>query len=170
MPGWSKATYSSGKLTGGALLDLHIHDTDFVQFLFGRPKSVFATGIVRRGGSIDYVVTQYNFADGPVVYAEGTWLLTGDFSMSYTVICERATLDYDLGRGADALLVTEVGKKQRVVKCAGSDGYTGELQYMLGAIRTGKAPKIVTARDGLSAVEICEAEARSVRTGKVVAL
>ena len=24
--------------SGGALLDLHIHDTDFVQFLFGRPS------------------------------------------------------------------------------------------------------------------------------------
>ena len=43
MPGWSKATYSSGKLSGGALLDLHIHDTDFVQFLFGRPASVFSS-------------------------------------------------------------------------------------------------------------------------------
>jgi predicted dehydrogenase len=41
---------------------------------------------------------------------------------------------------------------------------------MLGAIQTGKAPKVVTAQDGLSAVEICEAEAKSVRTGRVVPL
>src|ERR1035441_7992953 len=72
-PGWSKATYSSGKLSGGALLDMHIHDTDFVQFLFGRPKSVFSTGVTRGGDSIDHVVTQYNFPDGPTVHAEGTW-------------------------------------------------------------------------------------------------
>jgi len=168
MPTWSKATYSNAKLTGGALLDLHIHDTDFVQFLFGRPASVFAIGVTRAGNSIDHVVTQYNYPGGPAVYAEGGWLLFGNFNMSYTVLCERATLDYDLARGADALVITEQGKAGRVVKPAGMDGYTGEISYMLEAVLTGKAPKVVTARDALSAVEICEAEAKSVMTGKVV--
>jgi predicted dehydrogenase len=169
-PGWSKATYSSGKLSGGALLDMHIHDTDFVQFLFGRPKSVFSTGVTRGGDSIDHVVTQYNFPGGPAVHAEGTWLLMGNFNMSYTLLCERATLDYDLTRGAEALRIAEQGKAPRVEKCDGADGYSGEISYMLDAIRNGKAPKVVTARDALSAVEICEAEAKSVRSGRVIAV
>jgi predicted dehydrogenase len=168
MPGWSKATYASGKLSGGALLDMHIHDTDFVQFLFGRPASVFSDGVTRAGDSIDHVVTQYHFPGGPAVHAEGSWLLTGNFNMSYTVLCERATLDYDSARGAEALRVTEQGKKTRVVKSGSGDGYIGEMRYMLEAIQSGKAPKVVTARDGLSAVQICEAEAKSVRSGKVV--
>ena len=170
MPGWSKATYSSGKLSGGALLDLHIHDTDFVQFLFGRPASVFSAGVTRPGNSIDHVVTQYNYPGGPAIYAEGGWLLFGIFNMSYTMLCERATLDYDSARGAEALQVTEQGKKPRVVKSGGGDGYIGEMRYMLEAIQSGKAPKVVTARDGLSAVQICEAEAKSVRSGKVVVI
>jgi len=170
MPGWSKATYASGNQTGGALFDLHVHDTDFVQFLFGRPASVFSTGVTRGGNSVDHVVTQYNYAGGPAVYAEGSWLLTGNFSMSYTVLCERATLDFDSARGADALMVAETGKKPRAVKLAGSDGYSGEIRYMLEAVQSGKAPKVVTALDGLSAVQICEAEAKSVRTGRVVSL
>jgi predicted dehydrogenase len=169
-PGWSKATYSRGDLTGGALLDMHIHDADFVLFLFGKPASVFSTGVTLRGNSIDHVITQYQFPKGPVVHAEGTWLLAGGFNMTYTLLCERATLDYDLARGADALRITEPGKAPRVVKCAGTDGYTGEISYMLKAIQTGKAPKVVTARDGLSAVEVCEAEAKSVRTGRIVSL
>ena len=168
MPTWSKATYSSGKLSGGALLDLHIHDTDFVQFLFGQPQSVFSAGVQGSKDSIDHVVTQYNYPGGPAVYAEGGWLLFGNFNMSYTVLCERATLDFDLSRGADALIVTEQGKARRVIKSAGGDGYGGEISYMLEAIRSGKAPTVVTAQDGLSAVEICEAEAKSVKTGKVV--
>jgi predicted dehydrogenase len=141
-----------------------------VQFLFGRPASVFSTGVTRGGGSVDHVVTQYNYPGGPAVYAEGSWLLTGNFSMSYTVLCERATLDYDSARGAEALQVTEAGKKPRVVKLDGADGYSGEIRYMLEAIQSGKAPKVVTARDGLSAVQICEAEAKSVKIGKVVSL
>ncbi len=139
-----------------------------MQFLFGRPASVFSSGVSRPGNSIDHVVTQYNYPGGPAVYAEGGWLLFGNFNMSYTVLCERATLDYDLSRGAEALIVTEQGKAPRVVKSAGGDGYSGEISYMLDAVLTNKAPKVVTARDGLSAVEICEAEAKSVRTGKLV--
>src|SRR5690348_2665322 len=47
MPGWSKqGTYTAaGADLGGALFDLHIHDTDFVQFLFGRPARVFSNGV-----------------------------------------------------------------------------------------------------------------------------
>ena len=169
-PAWSKATYAAGNTSGGALLDLHIHDTDFVQFLFGRPESVFSTGVTRGGNSIDHVVTQYNYPGGPAVYAEGSWLLAKGFSMSYTVLCERATLDFDLARGADALQVIEEGKAPRVVKPVGGDGYNGEIACMLEAIQSRKAPRAVTVEDGLSALQICEAEAKSVKTGRVVAL
>ena len=75
-----------------------------------------------------------------------------------------------MARGAEALRVTEAGKKPRVVKLVGTDGYSGEIRHLLEAIQSGKAPKVVTARDGLSAVQICEAEAKSVKTGKVVAV
>jgi len=169
-PGWSKATYSRGDLTGGALLDLHIHDTDFVQFLFGRPAAVFSNGITRGGNAIDHVVTQYQFRRGPVVSAEGTWLYNGNFNMAYTLICDRATLDFDLTRGADALRLAEAGKTPRSLKCPGTDGHTGELSYLLKAIQTGKRPTVVTARDALSAIQICEAEAKSVRTGRIVSV
>ena len=167
-PAWSKATYAQGNTSGGALFDLHIHDTDFVQFLFGRPASVFSTGVIRGGNSVDHVVTQYNYTDGPTVYAEGSWLLAKGFNMSYTVLCEHATLDFDLSRGAEALQITEEGKEPRTVKPEGPDGYGAEIDYMLKAVRNSAAPTVVTARDGLSAVQICEAEEKSVKIGKIV--
>jgi len=167
-PAWSKGTYAQGNTTGGALYDLHIHDTDFVQFLFGRPARVFSTGVTRGGNSVDHVVTQYLYPGGPAVYAEGGWLLAKGFSMSYTVLCERATLDFDLARGADALQVTEEGQAPRAVRFDAADGYGPEISYMLEAILSGKAPAVVTPQDGLSALEICEAEEESVKTGRVV--
>jgi len=168
VPTWSKATYASAHNNGGAVLDLHIHDTDYVQFLFGKPRSVFATGVLRGGGSIDHVVTQYNYLGGPPVHAEGGWLLAKGFRMSYLVHCERATLDYDLARGAEALRVIEPDAEPRSIQFDDADGYAVELRYMIEAIRSGQAPEAVTARDGLSAIEICEAEEKSVRTGAVV--
>jgi predicted dehydrogenase len=169
-PAWSKATYASSAGNGGALLDLHIHDTDFVQFLFGRPRAVFSTGLARDGGFPDHVVTQYLYPGGPVVHAEGGWLLARGFHMSYTLHCERATLDYNLARGADALHVLEPGKDPQVFKADEPDGYGAEIRYLIDAILSGQAPKVVTAQDGLNAIEVCEAEAKSVHTGNIVEL
>jgi predicted dehydrogenase len=167
-PGWSRASYFKGSESGGALLDLHIHDTDFVQFLFGRPKRVVSTGVSRFSGAIDHVVTQYQVANGACVYAEGTWIMTDGFpfNMTYTITFERATADFDLQRGPDALKLFEDGKPSRTLPSDGPDGYVGELTHMIDSIRNGTPPSIVTARDALSAVEICEAEERSVQTGQ----
>jgi predicted dehydrogenase len=171
-PGWSKASYFKGGDSGGALLDLHIHDTDFVQFCFGKPKAVFARGLSRFSGAVDHVVTQYVLEGGATVSAEGSWLMSGahPFTMTYTVNFERATAEFDLARGAEALRLYEDGKPTQVVKLEGVDGYVGELSHMIESIRKRRPPTIVTAKDGLTAVEICEAEEKSVLTGKLVKL
>jgi len=171
-PAWGQKFFLDGKLSGGALLDLHIHDTDFVQFCFGRPLAVFSTGFSKVSGAIDHVVTQYHVASGASVSAEGSWAMTEGFgfNMAYTAIFENATADYDLARGADALKLFQKGKEPKILPSEGKDGYVGELEHLLDAIRSGRAPTVVTAKDAVSALEICEAEERSIRTGQLVSL
>ena len=171
-PAWGQKFFLDGNLSGGALLDLHIHDTDFVQFCFGRPLSVFSTGFSKVSGAIDHVVTQYQVASGACVSAEGSWAMTEGFGfqMAYTAIFENATADYDIARGADALKLFEKGKEPRALGLSGQDGYLGELKYMLECVRSGTPPSTVTLQDGASAVEICEAEERSVNSRKIVGL
>lgn len=171
MPAWSRnGTYAKGGDSGGALFDLHIHDVDFVNFLFGRPDRVFASGVIDAAGSINHVVAQYHFADGPAVHAEGSWLLSSGFNMSYTLHCERATVDFDLSRGDDALRVSKPGQPPHSLPLDGADGYGEEIRYMLDCVAKGRPPEVVTAYDGVTALEICEAEERSIRTGTLVKL
>jgi predicted dehydrogenase len=169
-PDRSRNFYFDGVQSGGALLDLHIHDSDFVQFLFGRPLRVFSTGRTRYSGAIDYVVTQYKVACGATVHAEGGWLMTRGFSMSFTVNFERATFDFDSTRGADALRIDEPHGDTRFVRFEEPDGYTGQARYIVECIGAGQAPVIATPADGLSAIEICEAEELSVRIRQPVEL
>ena len=171
-PGWGHGHFLDGEKSGGALLDLHVHDTDFVQFCFGRPRAVCSAGHTKISGAVDHVVTQYQVAGGAVVHAEGAWCMTPGFgfSMSYTVNFENATADFDLARGADALKLYEQGKPARVIPCDGPDGYVLELRHFTEAIESRRAPTVVTAADALSAVEICEAEEESVKTGQRVLL
>lgn len=171
-PGWSKATYFKGAESGGALLDMHIHDTDFVQFLFGKPKRVFSRGLSRFSGAIDYVMTQYEVPGGAVVSAEGSWLMGEGFgfNMSYTVNFEQATADYDLSRGPEALRIYEGDKPARSEVLLGDDGYVAELKHFIDGVIAGRPPTVVTVEDGARAVEICEAEEKSVLSGEPVAL
>jgi predicted dehydrogenase len=171
-PAWSRASYCDGKQSGGALLDLHIHDSDFVQFVFGLPEAVSSSGITRYSGAIDHVVTLYRVAGGAVVSAEGSWLMTSGhgFNMAYTVNFEKATADFDSARGAGALKLFQEGRKPKVIECKGGDGYLGELGHMVESIRAGRPPTVVTPEDALNAIRICEAEEKSIALGRPVRL
>ncbi|HEY2081378.1 MAG TPA: Gfo/Idh/MocA family oxidoreductase [Verrucomicrobiae bacterium] len=169
MPAWGgKDAYGSD--SGGALFDLHIHDTDFVNYLFGRPAGVFSSGVVGKQGAIDHVVTHYHYSESPVVHAEGSWLLKQGFRMSYTLHCEQATLDFDAARGPGALVIAEDGQPPRTVELEQTDGYAAEIRYFVECVRTHSAPQIVTAQNGVAALEICEAEEKSIRNGKFIDL
>ena len=161
MPAWSQqGTYSGSQDLGGALFDLHIHDTDFINHLFGKPAGVFSSGVL----AINHVVTQYNYPNGPNVYAEGSWLLNQGFNMSYTLLCQQATIDFDLARGDKALIISETGKEPRVVDTDKGDGYSKEIEYIIECVARRQTPTIVTALDGMTALEICEAEEVSIRS------
>ncbi len=170
-PAWGREHFFDGAKSGGAILDLHIHDTDFVQYCFGRPKSVYSTGFTVHSGAIDHVLTQYQVEGGATVSAEGSWALSDGFgfNMAYTVHFEKATVDYDISR-RKAMRLFRPGKKPRTIHPEGGDGYIGELTHMIQAIESGTPPTEVTAQDGCSAVEICEAEEKSIATGQPVQL
>lgn len=171
-PGWGEKHFPNGALSGGALLDLHIHDTDFVQYCFGRPQSVLSSGHTKVSGAIDHVVTQYHVRSGAIIHAEGSWAMTRGFgfNMSYTVNFENATADYDVARGAETLRLFEAGKAPAIIQLAEPDAYVAELAHIVECVLSGRRPSVVTAEDGARAVEICEAEEQSVATGKLVVL
>jgi predicted dehydrogenase len=121
-------------------------------------------------GSIDHVVTQYIYPGGPAVSAEGSWLQTSGFNMAFTIHCQRATLDFDFARGADSMQITEPGRSTRSLHFEEPDGYGAEIRYFVQCVAGRRPPAIVTARDGVSALDICEAEEQSMRTGSVVKL
>ena len=170
LPEWSSSNAYAGGDSGGALYDLHIHDTDFANFLFGRPQKVYSSGVIGANGLIDHVVTQYHYPGGPTVQAEGSWLNQRGFNMAFVINCERATLEFDYAQASDTLLISETGKKTRALKLKAADGYGAEIKYFVDCVAHRRAPKIVTATDALTALQICEAEEKSVRRGAPVRL
>lgn len=162
--------YSNGEACGGAALDLHIHDTDFVQYLFGMPRSVSSVGYSRITSEIDHLVTTYEYDHVPMVVAEGGWAMSPGFgfSMRYTVNFEDATAIFDIGAPAPLLLARKGACKP--VKLAPKMGYELEIKYFLDCIAKQRKPSVVTLQDAANSVKIVEAEVKSARTGKTVKL
>ncbi|MEX0742179.1 MAG: Gfo/Idh/MocA family oxidoreductase, partial [Phycisphaeraceae bacterium] len=165
-PGW----FSNGEMSGGAILDLHVHDTDFVYHMLGMPKAVYSRGYSRHTGRTDYIVTQYDFGkDGPVVSSEGSWSMQDafGFSMRCTVNFEKATADFTIDN--EQGLIVHEGDKSTPIEMD-SDGYHEELRYFVDCVANKRKPEIVTAEDAVQSIKIVEAEARSIETGEVVRL
>lgn len=150
-PAWAPF-YADPEQSGGALLDLHIHDVDFVRFCFGAPDRVTATG------GLDHITALYRYDDGPThVAAEGGWDHSDGFPfrMRYTVVFEEATADFDLGR-EDQLLLARDGQLEPV-EVSALDGYDGEMRHLLAAIQEGTAPT-ATLEDAVALLELLELE------------
>jgi predicted dehydrogenase len=165
-PGW----YKDGKQSGGAALDLHIHDTDFVQHLFGMPKAVSTRGYPKASGEFDHLSTQYFYDDVPLVTAEGGWAMSDGFgfNMQFTVNFENATADYDLPR-EQPLRLTHNGTTESI-DCGSGFGYAAELRYFVECVKKGEKPTRVTAEDAVRSMRIVEAEVKSARSGEIVRL
>jgi predicted dehydrogenase len=158
--------YSSGEASGGAILDLHIHDTDFVQYLLGMPESVFSRGYSRHTSDVDHVATQYIYKDGPLVTSEGGWTMSPGFSfhMQYVANFDRATATFNFG-SKPTLMLASAGKVEAISLLPGM-GYEYEIDAFLRCVREGQQPSQVTMRDAARSIAIVEAERTSVTSGK----
>lgn len=166
-PSWNAEFYRNFARSGGALVDLHIHDADFVYWLFGRPASVLSVGTLER------VSTVYRFAQGPArVTAEGGWMTPGfAFVMRYIAHFERATAVFDLAGGESPVTVYADGKADKPVLPKAS-GYEAEVRDFLRAVderRAGKTPALrATLADAAVVADILAAERRSLEEGREV--
>ncbi|MDB5305313.1 MAG: afr 7, partial [Phycisphaerales bacterium] len=148
----------------------HVHDVDFVYYLFGKPQGVYSRGYSKTTGEIDHVQTQYLYDSGALVSAEGSWCMADGwpFSMRYSVNFERASAEFDSSR-ADTLIVYGDNKSE-VITTDKHDGYAGEMSYFIECVKTGQKPHRVTADDAVAGLQIIEAERKSIETGLAVAV
>ncbi len=161
-PLWS-SFYADYARTGGALIDLHIHDADFVRWLFGDPEDVSSTG------SLDHITTLYRYKNGPEhVVAEGAWNHDAGFQfrMRFIVIFERATADFDFGRTPQLLLVRD--GRAEPVPIAATSAYELQVQHFLHALTSGSRDLRATVDDALGVARLLEAERESVESGRPV--
>ena len=169
LPTWSyQGWLLDGKRSGGAALDLHIHDADFILHLFGKPRSVASRGSGLRAGQFDHIVTCYEYAANRVVCAEGAWDYppTFPFSMGFRVVMDKATLALQ----PEGLMLYPVKGQPKAVKVAAGDGYQRELRHYVDCIEKNRKSDVLTPESAMQSVKLIEAEIKSAQTGRAVKL
>lgn len=178
--GWNK-WYLDPKLSGGAALDLHIHDTDYICYLLGKPKSVRSLR-KKSNQRTEYISTTYNYEDA-IVNAEGGWVEQSfGFVQAIRGVFEDGTvLEYNsknqpliiYGKEKEEL-VNIPGLKVNSVNTGGNiselSGYYNEDEYWIKCLQNNKYPERVTLEDAKESLEIVLKEIKSAEIGKEILL
>jgi predicted dehydrogenase len=171
-PTWSwDNCFLDGKRSGGAMLDLHIHDTDYVQYVFGMPKEVFSRGVIGPSGEFDHTVTQYLYGNDCVITAEGGWIMAPGFGfeMSFKIMLEKATLVYSSAQ-EPTFRIFPIDGETIIPEIPTGDGYSFEIQHFVDTLSGKAVPSIITPEQSGDSVKIIEAEKESIRNNDKISL
>lgn len=167
---WSNWILDSRKSLSAAI-DLHIHDTDYVLFLCGKPKKVCSLGVkkqVSRG--VDNIMTEFFYGTGAKCFAEGGWAFPSKFPfrMAFWALFEKGAVEFNSNNVP--MTIYEAGKEPAKPVLAEGDGYLREIQYFLKCVEENKYPDIVTPQDARESLRIALLEIKSVEIGKPIAV
>lgn len=164
--------FMKDELSGSALLDLHLHDTDLVRYFFGKPVSVTSFGLkgFRSDSGIDHVLTNYDFGDETLIMTEGGWdpAKATPFEMSFQLVCEKGTIRLS---EQGYKIIYEDGKIEEPEPAEERlpTGWHVEIDYFLSCIINNEKPeKYLTTEEMRDSMAIIEAEELSIREKRSV--
>jgi predicted dehydrogenase len=170
--------------SGGAALDLHIHDTDLVLALLGSPQAVHSRAVFDYSGP-SHIFTLYDYP-AIAVSAEGGWNYPPKwgFRMAFQAVFEKACMDFDSTKSPTLTVTWNEGAPEPLAfeqpdagKSQSGDGnisnlggYFNELQAFVKSILQGVPPTDATLEDARASLEVVFAEIESARAQRPIAL
>jgi UDP-N-acetylglucosamine 3-dehydrogenase len=179
-PAWS-SWFTDPTQSGGAVIDLMIHDLDALNWVFGEPQSVYCRGRESVPGMWNHMLATVDYGNGAALI-ESSMLLPAEypFSMSLIVHCARGRVEYlfkaggvsvEMGGGIDSLTVYEPGKNYPLaVPNRGEDAWAAEVAYFVDCVQNRRAPAIGTPHQARLAVAMANAARASLESGRVISV
>lgn len=165
VPTPGQAWFRNPAASGGVILDLLIHDIDFLLGLFGAPTHVFARR--RIVGENEHVVATMRFTGGQLAFLDGAWGGVNGLEFGCEIAGSAGTLAFDSAPATGLRLERAGGELSSVVEQPSSlDPYRAQLADFL-ARRSGPP---VPDGAAVLAVAVCAALDRSAREGTTVTL
>ena len=182
-PDWQVGSWDKNeKFSGGAAIDLHIHDLDLLIWLFGRPEIIKAQGVLDpsnpKGGGFSHIFTTAQFKNGKSGFAEGGWAFQGafPFTMAVRILCEKGTVEWifragknieERSQAANIKIYNNDGSVD-TIEARQSDAFFNELSYFINCIEKNIPIENATFEDGKTALEFALAAIKSAREQSVI--
>jgi predicted dehydrogenase len=171
-PFWSTDNWLADESkSGGGVLDMHIHDTDFIHYLLGTPSSIHSWGTVDHRGP-SQAFTTMTFPKGAIAHLEGGWNFPNHtpFKMAFRAIFEKGAAIMDGG----PMAIYEDGKEPMIpefpkMEAAGggniSDlgGYYHELNYFVDRLISGEPFEVTTPESSRQSLATTLEEIRQIK-------
>jgi UDP-N-acetylglucosamine 3-dehydrogenase len=176
-----RAWFADFGQSGGAVMDVSIHDLDYAHWCFGDVERVFARGLTFAGVEpYDHALITLRFRNGAIGHIEGSWAYPPDrFHTRFEIAGDQGLLEFDDLAPAPltVTLKSESGKspqapgtpKPHSPLAPRDDPYFLELAHFLNCLESGDA-FLVSPQDGLEAVKLALAAIESIRIGRPVYL
>jgi predicted dehydrogenase len=184
-PDWHQGNWgASEKFGGGAALDLHIHDLDYLIWLFGKPSIVMAQGmhdpVLKEAGGLVHIATTIEFENRVSAIAEGGWAFKGafPFTMAIRVLCEKGTIEWIFKAGkniekrsekAEITVYKNDGSIEKL-KSSVDDAFFLEISYLVDCIKNNRNIEKASFEDGRKSLRLALAAIKSAKEHCVVRL
>ncbi len=125
--------------SGGVILDLHIHDVDCINWLFGKPNQLSSSEMENKESGYNTVSTNFNY-DNMVINAQAGWV--GEevpFNSMFRVDFEEGSLIYQ-----NEQLKEVTGNGIKLINITDDNPYYKEIKYFADLIINDKPVDIVS--------------------------
>jgi UDP-N-acetylglucosamine 3-dehydrogenase len=169
----SDSWFADPSKSGGVILDLLIHDIDFLLWTFGEVKQVYAKSLTySQQGCLDYALVILEMGSGALAHLEGSWAHpVGSFRQSVEVCGSKGLLQYDNLDSKSLEWIRTAETEHRSLSRISlpesndsNDPYLAEVGHFVECVRSGRKPTI-PIEDSLKACEIAFLAMDSARDG-----
>lgn len=157
------------KRSGSVVLDLHVHDLDFLRYMLGEPDNFDVRATAFDSGMINQIITTYEFGD---VFAsvEGVWDVSPalKFEASFRACFDEATVIFN-GTKEPSLMVYKKDGTVEVpelypeyaveddsagINISNLGPYYTEIKYFIQCLMDGKPIEVAPVSEGVKSVEL----------------
>lgn len=175
-PTASQDWYADIDKSGGVILDMIIHDFDFLRWCFGEVERVYAESLTyKKVKRTDYALIILRFKNGIIAHVEGSWAHpAGTFFTRLEVAGDQGLLEFD-SRKATPIKLALKQEDRAFVGVAipespvEEDPYTLELKHFIKCIESDEEP-MITGSEAMASLKVALAALESAQTGKIVIL
>ena len=166
--------------SGGCLLDLQVHDVDFIFWMLGKPRKLYSLGLKSSTGAWDHVVTSLSY-ERAIAQIESSYLMPDSWPLSagMRIAGSNAVIEYSFrsagdvnkkGKWEEQLTLFGSNETNQQVKVGRVDVFAAQLKHFAACIENPGTTPICPPEESYAVMQLLSASKQSAETGEEIRL